>query len=322
MDHGTDPAPTTGRSSGEASTIVDAVREGLLDAELAGRLWVLVDGGVPVIVAGGAATDVAERRAIRTDLAGAVLDLVPSTRRRLVLTGASEDFAWLADAERLGWVRSSPADPQAAEPPLTTLVGGELGTGPPADLSGDRVRLVVRALGRGFGLIATIDATGLEEVLAGLRRRPIFLTDDELSNLGIVLVLGRSGADDPDDRGTAPTEEPDDQGTAATRRVVAAHYVRPLARDAHGHTQRLPPAVLATWDGRIGRFEHFAWGIAAELAERVGRRPGDFEAECDRRAGVLAALAAADDRADRTDVLAWLDLQRSVGGAEVGTHRH
>ena len=292
-------------------TIVDAVRDGLLDAELAGRLWVLVDGGVPVIVSGGAATDVAGRRAIRTDLAGAVLDLVPSTRRRLDLTGASEDFAWLADAERLGWVRSSPADSQAAEPRVTTLVSGELGAGPPADLTGDRVRLVIRTLGRGFGLVATIDAAGLEEVLSGLRRQPIFLTDDELSNLGIVLVLGPAG-----------TDEPDDRGTTATPRVVAAHYVRPLARDVHGHTQRLPPAVLATWDGRIGRFEHFAWGIAAELAERVGRRSGDFEAECERRAGVLAALATADARVGRTDVLARLDLQRSVGGAEVGTHRH
>ncbi len=300
----------TGRSGGGPSTIVDAVCDGLLDAELAGRLWVLVDGGVPVIVSGGVATEVDGRRATRADLAGAVLDLVPSSRRQLDLAGASEDFAWLADAERLGWVRSSPADPQGADPRLTTLVGGELGAGPPADLTGDRVRLVVRTLGRGFGLVATIDAAGLEEVLAGLRRRPIYLTDDELSNLGIVLVLGRAGPDEADDRGTAAP------------RVVAAHYVRPLARDVHGHTQRLPPAVLATWDGRIGRFEHFAWGIAAELAERVGRRSGDFEEECDRRAGVLAALAAADDRADRTDVRARLDLQRSIGGAEVGTHRH
>ena len=30
-----------------------------------------------------------------------------------------------------------------------------------------------------------------------------------------------------------------------------AHYVRPLARDAHGHSQRLDPAVLATWDERL-----------------------------------------------------------------------
>lgn len=109
----------------------------------------------------------------------------------------------------------------------------------------------------------------------------------------------------------------------AGTRVVAAHYVRPLARDVHGHTQRLSPAVLATWDGRIGRFEHFAWGIAGELAERVGRRAGDFEAESERRAGVLAALSTAgDDPLDRTTLRALLERQRTVGAVDPGTHRH
>jgi hypothetical protein len=309
-----DPAGATGRPGDEPSTIVDTVRNGLLDAELAGRLWVLVDGGVPVIVSGQPAADARGQRAIRDDLADAILDLVPTTRRRLDLTGASEDFAWLPDAERLGWVRSSPVDPQAAGPAVTTLIGGELGPAPPADLIGDRVRLVVRALGRGFGLVATIDAAGLEEVLASLRRRPIFLTDDELSNLGIVLVAGRTA-----DHGADPA----DPASPATTRIVAAHYVRPLARDVHGHTQRLPPAVLATWDQGIGRFEHFAWGIAGELAERVGRRSGDFEAECERRAAVLAALAmAVDEPMDRPTLLARLDHQRAVGGTAAGAHRH
>ncbi len=311
MDDRTDPGGTTLRAGGGSSTIVAAIGDGRLDAELAGRLWVLVDGGVPVIVCGRAAADTGTQRTIRADLADAILDLVPSTRRRLELAGASEDFQWLADAERLGWVRSSPPDPGPADPRATTLVGGELGAGPPADLAGDRVRLAVRALGRGFGLVATIDAAGLEEVLAMLRRRPIFVTDDEASNLGIVLVVG-----------TAADDGPDEGESAAATRVTAAHYVRPLARDVHGHTQRLPPAVLATWDGRIGRFEHFAWGIAGELAERVGRRSGDFEAECERRAAVLAALAADEASMDRTDLHARLDHHRAVGAAGSGTHRH
>ena len=99
-----DNAGSTARGGGGSSTIVDAVGDGRLDAELAGRLWVLVDGGVPVIVCGRAAADTGTQRTIRADLADAILDLVPSTRRRLELAGASEDFQWLADAERLGWV--------------------------------------------------------------------------------------------------------------------------------------------------------------------------------------------------------------------------
>ncbi len=75
--------------------------------------------------------------------------------------------------------------------------------------------------------------------------------------------------------------------------MVAAHYVRPMVRDGHGHLQRLGPAVLATWDPAEDAFEQFGWGITPELARRVGRRAGDFEIELDRRRTVLETLLAA-----------------------------
>ncbi len=94
------------------------------------------------------------------------------------------------------------------------------------------------------------------------RPPPIRVTDDELTRLGLVLVI-------------------------AEDRVIAAHYVRPLARDEHGHTQRLGPAVLATHDPDTDRFEHFGWGITPELAVRIGQRAGDLELEIDRRRELL-----------------------------------
>ena len=75
--------------------------------------------------------------------------------------------------------------------------------------------------------------------------------------------------------------------------MAAAHYVRPTARDEHGHTQRLGPAVLATWDPATDRFEHFGWGVTPELARRVDRKAGDFELEVDRRRDYLHDLASA-----------------------------
>ena len=106
--------------------------------------------------------------------------------------------------------------------------------------------MVVRAASIGYGLAATIHADSLDEVFEMLRRPPVRLSDDELSHLGVVLVARRLD----DDR----------------RRVVAAHYVRPVARDTHGHVQRLGPAVLATWDPTEDAFEHFGWGIIPEPA--------------------------------------------------------
>jgi hypothetical protein len=75
------------------------------------------------------------------------------------------------------------------------------------------------------------------------------------------------------------------------RRVVAAHYARPIGRDEHGHVQRLPPAVLAARDDRTGLLEHFAWGVLPEIAIRLGRAPGELEREGSDRAARLAGLA-------------------------------
>ena len=111
-------------------------------------------------------------------------------------------------------------------------------------------------------------ADSLDDVFASLERPPVSLTPDELSYLGCVLILRRVDG--------------------ARQRVTAAHYVRPFVRDTHGHTQRLGPAVLSTWDPARDAFEDFGWGITPELAFRIGVRPGDFELEVDRRRAVLA----------------------------------
>ncbi len=274
----------------------------MLDAELGGLLWLLMDGGVPITVA-GPGEDVPARNA-RGAVLAALLDLAPAERAARALAGPAEDFAWLDVAESLGWRRTAPVDREPATPAATLILAGEIGSGPSADTSGDQARVVVRAVGRGFALAATAQATRLEDLLDGLRRRPIRLTDDELSALGVVAIL------EPRDASPLPGAP----AAAGLPRLGAVHYLRPLARDVHGHPQRLPPAVLATWDGRIARFEHFAWGLAAELAARVGRRTGDFEREAERRTTVLTALSAVEpDGApaiDRLALRATLDRAR------------
>jgi hypothetical protein len=83
-----------------------------------------------------------------------------------------------------------------------------------------------------------------------------------------------------------------DRDEAAPGRVVAVHWVRPVARDSHDHVQRLPPAVLGARDARDGGWEDFSWGVLPDLAARIGRRAGELEAERDARATFLADLAA------------------------------
>jgi hypothetical protein len=249
-------------------SVVELIELGTLDAELAALLWLLLEARLPLIVAARAG------RVGKSTTLNALLDFLPPTVSRVDLAGAAEDFRWLPEAASLGW-RSDELAAAAtpARPESTYLVAAELSNHLPTYTWGDQARVAIRALSRGYGLGATIHAGSLEEVFAELAGPPVRLSADEISRLGLVLILGATAAGE--------------------RRVTAAHYVRPVARDVHGHVQRLGPAVLATWDANRDAFEHFAWGVIPELAERVERKAGDFELEQRGRADYLRGLAEA-----------------------------
>jgi len=199
-------------------TLAGLVGHRVLDAELAALTWLLVEGGVPVMVIGSAPA------ALRSAVAGAVLGVVPG-RAWLVLD---------ADLEA----------PTLA--PLSTLLQG----------------------GAGVGI--TLSAHGLQEAMDRLVSAPGSLPEDAVRRLGMIVVVDE---------------------TSFGVRVSVAHYLRPTERDGQGHLQRRPPAVLAAWDGSADAWEHYAWGITPELADRVDRSQADFEERQKDRAGFLAAMA-------------------------------
>lgn len=222
-------------------SLVSLIANGVLDAELAALVWLLVEGGVPLVVAAPEG---------RIAAGGQLLSGVLASVR------ADED--------------------------VTSML---------APLSAAGASSLVR--GRRAG--GVLEAASLAEVRERLGGGPLPLSADQLTFLGCVLVLGEAGG-------------------GATRRgrlrVTAAHYVRPLARDAHGHAQRLDPAVLAVWDERLGRYEHFAWGVLPEIAARLGRRAGDLEADLHHRRDDLAGLV-------KGGVTTLEEVQRLVAGYRV-----
>ncbi len=152
--------------------------------------------------------------------------------------------------------------------PRSAWSGPSTRRGRPVDLDhfGEGSQALLRAASLGVGFAATIEAASLEDVFERLRAAAD-LSDDELSYLGVVIVLDGAG------------------------RVAVAHHVRPLALDGHGHVQRLGPAVLAARDAASGRLEHFSWAVMPELASRIRWKAGDLEAEVDRRHETLSHAA-------------------------------
>lgn len=281
---GAAPAPVQERS------IVRLIADRVLDAELAALLWILIEARTPLVVAsrtGGVG---------KTTLLTALLDFLPPSARPIALDGALEEFDWLPEAPELGWRpvrRGPPSRRPHGSPGSDVLLVAELSDHLPTYTWGPHARVAVRALSLGYGLAATIHADRLEEVFDTLRAAPVQLSDDELSRLGVVLVMR--------------LVEPASHHEPPRRRVVAAHYVRPVARDQHGHVQRMPPAVLAAYEARRDELEHFAWGVLPELAIRVGRKAGDLELEQAQRAEYLSGLAAAG-------VIDPAAVRRAIGG--------
>ena len=135
---------------------------------------------------------------------------------------------------------------------------------------------MVRALALGYGLVAGDRRRRTWRPCSRGSAAPRSSADeDETSRLGLVLAVGGRRAR-PAGRWPPTTSGP-------------------LARDQHGHVQRLPPAVLATWSMATDAWDHFAWGVVPELAERLGVRPVELEREQARRAAALAATAGTGD---------------------------
>lgn len=211
-------------------TLADLLRDGVLDAELAALIWLLLEEGTPLVVSGEASG------AKRAEVAEALMGFDP----------------------RRDWL----------------LLDADTGVPALAELSG--------ALAAGTALVISLRATDLQAVLERLSAPPAGLPEDAVRRLGVVLVLGREYDVPLPGGGRGP----------GSVRVLAAHYLRPTERDGQGHIQRRPPAVLASWDPGMRAFEHFAWGVTPELADRAGRSQADLEERQVSRAAFLAGLAA------------------------------
>lgn len=280
-------------------SVVELIASGVLDPDLAALAWILLEARVPVIVGG------LQRGAGKTTVLEALLDFLLPTTRRIDLAGAVEDFAWLPEAEALGWPRTVPAGRPAipVSPGSAFLVAAEISDHLPIYTPGRAARTLVRAASLGYGIGATLHADRLEDVHDQLRARPIGLTDDELSYLGLILIVRA-------DRGA------DGQ---VRRRVISAHYARPVGRDEHGHTQRLPPAIVAHRDATADRLDHFAWGVMPELAIRLRRKAGDVEREQAERSAILGRLAGAG-AIDLETIRAAIAAHRAATRADAHVH--
>ena len=116
-----DASPSPGRWAfrplpPEPRSVVELIRAGTLDAELAATLWVLIEGRVPVVVARPRAGTG------KTTLLDALLVFLAPGVRAIELAGAAETFDWLPQAPELGW-HAGPRTPGRTTPDDRRVAG-------------------------------------------------------------------------------------------------------------------------------------------------------------------------------------------------------
>lgn len=163
-------------------------------------------------------------------------------------------MTWLADPAGVGCVvpgaGSAPRSPRE-----TRLRAAGLGDA----LDPVTTRSLIRALARGFPLLAEMSGSDLASLIARLRAAPIRVPEADLWRLGVVAFL--DGA-----------------------RVGAAHLLRPVTTP---DAVRQAPAILGVWDGTRAEWDDFAWAAIPELAERCGTTHIAYAAQLDERIQLL-----------------------------------
>jgi hypothetical protein len=174
-------------------------------------------------------------------------------------------------------------------PTLTELVAAE-------ELDADLAGLLWLLADHGVPLVVAATDRHAAERLRGAVARAVRASQPALDALPGGVVIGDSLEDvlrrmgDAGSAQSGPSDDARDLGVVVVvrdGRPAAVHYMRPVERDAAGHLQRRPPAVLSAWNAGAGRLDHFYWAVTDELATRAGMTRHAFEDEHERRAGQL-----------------------------------
>lgn len=225
-----------------------------LDARTAALCWLVLEAHGSILIAAE------QPHSGKTTLVTALLDLVPSSVRRVFVRGWAETFDYL----------------RHTDPRRTLLLANELSSHLPVYLWGPKAVEVFRTLRRGYAFASTLHADSAEEALAQLTGELGVETAD-LARIDLLLVMRLYRA--------APLYVPGRAAGALLRRVVSVHRIAP----ANGDLRLVP---LVEWQAERDHHEH---DDATQLELLCARRPGGKEsllAELDVRARFLDGLRA------------------------------
>ena len=234
--------------------MVQIIALGSVDAETAGLIWLLLEHGASLTVAGP--TD-PQPGVGKTTTLNALLQFLPEGTALAYMSGMYEDFAFT----RLPDIK----------PQETYALCNEVSDHLRIYMWGRVAKRYLTLPAQGYHIATSVHADTIDDVI-DMYHHDLRLTAEDVRRLGLVINMGLVGRVYP-----------------ARRRWFTTHFFEPKANPHK--PDAITPIPLSLWNNVDDTFEHADQPILDDLAQWVGMSCNAFNAALKRRVDCLKELA-------------------------------
>jgi hypothetical protein len=227
---------------------------GSVDAESVALIWLLLEHGVSLTVAGP--TD-PQPGVGKTTTLNALLQFLPEGTALAYMSGMYENFAF---------TRLPDIDPST-----TYALCNEVSDHLPIYMWGRVARRYLTLPAQGYHIATSVHADAIDDVIS-LYHHDLHLRAEDVRRLGLVINIGLVGRVYP-----------------ARRRWLSTHFLQPSGDP--GHPDEIIPVPLSLWNEFDDTFEHADQAMLDDLAAWIGMTAPAFSEALQRRIASLQEVA-------------------------------
>lgn len=235
-------------------SIAQIIALGSVDAETAALVWLLLEQGASLTVAGP--TD-PQPGVGKTTTLNALLQFLPEGTALAYMSGMYENFAF---------TRLSDVDPAT-----TYVLCNEVSDHLPIYMWGRIARRYLSLPSQGYHIATSVHADTIDDVMY-MYQHDLRLKVEDIRRLGLVVNIGLAGRIYP-----------------PKRRWFTTHFIQPDATP--GRPDEIAPVPLSLWNNFDDTFEHADQPILTELATWAGMACQDFTTALELRCDCLNELS-------------------------------
>jgi len=256
-------------------SMAQIVALGSVDAETAALIWLLLESGVSLTVAGP--TD-PQPGVGKTTTLNALLQFLPEGTALVYMSGMYEKFAFTQLPD--------------IDPATTYALCNEVSDHLPIYMWGRIARRYLTLPSKGYHVATSVHADTIQDVLH-MYKHDLHLNAEDIRRLGLIINIGLVGRSYP-----------------ARRRWFTTHFVRPQADVKN--SDAVVPIPLSLWNNFDDTFEHADQSVLDELASYRGVTPQEFNQALKLRIDCLNDLSQGSGVDSRRMYDAINDLRQNI----------